>query len=258
MALVDGTAGLSFRSVLAVALLLAPLSASAQVSARDREAIVRLAQSRGADEGDVAPLLDEVTRASERGLPQPTLLNKVKEGLSKGHPPARVQAVLKDLVGQLDAARGMLGNAGDEAMRTRAMVMLAEALGRGVTRPEFEELRRLAQEGAPPPQSEGLAIGARFWALLKEAGFSTAALPLVAETVRQDYRAADVATLAREMAARRDDLASGTRLDALRQAVRRGERPERLLPPRDAGAVERPRVEPQRTPDRPERQRPAR
>ena len=254
----DGMAGLSFRSALVTVMLIAPVVASAQVGSRDREEIVRMAQTRGIAEGDLAPLLDDVSRAAERGLPQPTLLNKVKEGISKGHPPARVHAVLKDLIGQLDAARGMVGNAGDDDMRSRAVVILAEALGRGVTPAEFEELRKLAEQGGPPRQPEALAIGARFWALLKEAGFTTAALPLVAETVRRDYRAADVAALAREMAARRDDLATGARLDALRDAVRRGERPERLLPPRDAGTIERPRAERPPPPDRTERQRPAR
>ena len=258
MALAGGMAGFSFRNALAALLLLVPLAATAQVGPGDREEIVRLAQSRRIPEADVAPLVDEVSRASERGLPQATLLNKVKEGLSKGYPAARVHEVLKDLIGQLDAARDMLGTTGDEAMRTRAIVMLAEALGRGVTRDEFEELRKLAADGGTPRQSESLAIGARFWALLKEAGFTTAALPLVAETVRQDYRAADIVSLARDMAARREELTAGTRLDALRQAVRRGERPERLLPPRDAGTIERPRAERPQPPDRTERQRPAR
>jgi hypothetical protein len=150
----------------------------------------------------------------------------------------------------------MLGTGGDDAARARATVKLAEALGRGVTRDEFGELRKLTEEDGRSAPLEGLAVGAGFWAQLKEAGFSTVALGVVAETVRRDYRASDVAALARNMAARREDLATPARLNALRDAVRRGERPERLVPARDAaGAAERPRTDvPQRpTTDRPER-----
>jgi hypothetical protein len=257
MVLAGGTARSSFLSALLVAAILTPCAASAQVSARDRGDVLRQAQSRGLAEADVAPLIDEVDRAGARGLPQTILLNKVREGIAKGYPPARVHEAVRTLVGYLDTAREMIGSVPDDAMRVRAAVTLAEALSRGITRAEFVELRRLAEDGGPPRAAEGLAHGARFWALLKEAGFTPRdALPLVAETVRQDFRASEVTALAREMVARREDLATPARLEALREAVRRGDRAERLLPPRDAqGAVERPRQE-RPAPTRPERERP--
>jgi hypothetical protein len=259
MGLAVRTAGSSFRSALVVGVLLLPSLALGQISGADRDEVLRLGQTRGLSTADLTPLLQEIERASERGLPQPTLLNKAKEGISKGYPPSRVLGVVREFVGHLDTAREAIGAVGDEAARTRTTVMLAEALLGGVTRVEFQEIRRLAEEGGAAPRAEGLAVGARFWMLLKQAGFTTSALPLVAETVRQDFRAADVTALAREMAARRDNLAAADRLEALRQAVRRGERPERILPPRDAQRpVERPRIEPQRAPERPQAERPAR
>ena len=257
MALAGGTARLSFLSAVLVAAMLIPGVASAQVSARDRDEILRQARSRDAADADVALLIQEVDRAAERGLPQPMLVNKVKEGLAKGHAPARVHEVVRGLVGHLDAAREMIGSVPDEAMRMRAMMTLGEALSRGVTRAEFAELRKLAEQGGPTRTAEGLALGARFWSLLKEAGFTASdALPLVAETIRQDFRASEVTALEREMVARRQDLDAPGRLDGLRDAVRRGDRPERLLPPRDAqGTADRTRGERSAPPPRPERER---
>lgn len=253
MALAGRTARLSCRSAALVVVLLTPCAALAQVSEADRAAIARLGQSRGVAQADLAPLVDEVSRAGERGLPQQPLLNKVKEGLAKGHTAVQVLAVVRDLAGHLDSARGLLGPAVSDAARTRATVMLAEALLKGVTRPEFERLRELAETGGAPTRSEGLAVGAQFWALLKEGGFSDSVLPVVAEAVRQEYRAADVATLAREMVVQRADLATADRLDGIRDAVRRGERPERVLPPRDARPVRPQRPERTERPERPER-----
>lgn len=259
MALAGGMARSSFRSVLLFTAILAALPAWAQVGAGDRAEIVRLAESRGGTEADVAPLIQAVNGAVDRGLPQPPLVNKVKEGLSKGYPPARVQAVLSDLVGRMDGAREMLGSVPDEAMRARAIVVLAEALGRGITRDEFLELRRLVEDGGPPPEAERLAQGAKSWALLREAGFPAAdALPLVAEAVRQGFRDTELIALAREAALRREDLAA-TGLGTLRDAVRRGERPERLFPRDAPDTPERsPRVERPPAPERPERERPER
>lgn len=248
-------AGFSFLSAALLVVMLAPLPAWAQVGADDRAEILRLARLRGATEADVAPLIREVNGAVDRGLPQPPLVNKVKEGLSKGHPPARVQAVLTDLVRHMEAARELLGAVPDEGARARATVVLGEALFRGVTRDEFLELRRYVEQGAARPDAERLALGARTWSILKEAGFSASdALPLVADAVRLGFRDSDMMALAREATARREDRAA-TPVDALRDAVRRGQ-PER--PPRDAHDVpERPRAERPRAPERPAERPPA-
>ena len=53
--------------------------AFAQVSAADRADVVRLAQTRGIAEGEIAPLISDVERAAAQGLPATPLLNKIKE-----------------------------------------------------------------------------------------------------------------------------------------------------------------------------------
>lgn len=262
MAFVAGTAGLWFRSVLLVAALALPAEVAAQVSPEDRQDIVRLAGLRGATEADVAPLLQEIDQAAERGLPQSALLNKAKEGLSKGHPPARVHAVVRDIAGHLDTAREVIGSVADSTAGTRAMGLVARALAGGVTRAEVTRLRQLIDDGGPPADAERLALGVRFWAHLREAGLPPReTLPLVAETIRQNYRAADLTRLAREMTARGAELATPARIEALHQAIARGERVERLLPPRDRQrGVNRARPEVRRPADRepPQRERPGR
>jgi hypothetical protein len=251
---------LLFRSLTLLAAMLVAVPAWGQVSTADRADIVRLAQARGAGEADVQPLLQEVDRAVQRSLPSAPLVNKVKEGLAKGFPPARVLTVLRDFVANMDTARDMLGNVPDESARLRATIVLTEALSRGMTRAEFDELRRLTEQNGAAQGGDRLALGARTWAALKEAGFpGSTALPLVAEAVRQGFRDADLLALAREATTRRQEL-SASDLTALREAVRRGERPERLFPPREAPETpERTRTErPAATPTRPEAQRPER
>jgi hypothetical protein len=247
-------AGWSFPRRLAsasrvLAVVLAAATARADVGPEDRRAIVRLIESRGGAAADVTPLIEEVNRASQRRLPQPPLVNKLKEGLAKGVPLGRIQAVLRDLVGRFDTARELLGGRLTEAASDRAIEVLAEALGLGITTHEVREIERLAQQGTKPVDGEALAYGAKSWALMKEAGISPDdGLALVAEAIRQGFRSAELVALGRELVGHREDLAAGRiSLEAVRQAVARGERPERLFPPRDAAE--------RRRPERPEQQR---
>ena len=237
MALAGGMAESWFRSAALVVMVVAAAPAWAQVRPEDRAEIVRLAQSRGFAEPAVLPLLEEADRAVQQGLPSAPVVNKIKEGLSKGYPPPRVLPVVRDLIGQMDTARTILGNVPDEAVRTRAMLVLTEALGRGVTRAEVEELRGLLDQGAAPP--ERLAQGARAWALMKEAGLlRTEALSLVAEAVRQGFRDAELLSLAREAAARREVPATPERPRVERPAV--PERPQPQRPEAKRPEVQRP------------------
>ena len=249
MASGGGMAAWSFLSALALATMLAPAGAAAELAAQHRRDIARLAESRGVAAGEVAPLVEEIDRAASRGLPAGPLANKVKEGLAKGVPPARVQTVLRGLVGNMDSAVGLLGTVPDAALRARAIEVLAEALGRGVT---AEDVKRLAQ-GAGAAPAESLAFGAKGWALLREAGIpSDDGVALMSEAMRHGFRSADLLALAREVSRRRDEFASGrASLDAVREAVRRGERPERVMPPERVEWRERAPVPP--VPERPER-----
>jgi hypothetical protein len=245
------------RSWFLSALLLAmgSLPAAAELRPEERQEVVTLAESRGHPAGDVAPLLEEIERAAAAGLPPAPLFNKVKEGLAKGVPPARVHTVLRDIAARMTTARRILGDtrAADEA---RAVEVLGEALGRGATPEEVAEIARLTQT-APASDPTALAFGAKCWALLKEAGIAASdGLPLVADAVRQGFRGPELMLLAREVGRRRDDFASGrASLDAIRQGVQRGERPERLFPPERGTRVERPETPERDRPEAPERTR---
>ena len=255
MASVDGMAAWWSRSLIAAALLTAP--AAAEIGPAERQEIARLAEARGTAPSDVAPLVDEIDRAAARGLPATSLLNKLKEGLSKGVPPARVHGVLRDMASRMDVARDLLGAVPDEAARTRSIEVLAEALGRGATAADVKEIARLAKTDGGP-SSESLAFGAKSWALMREAGIPAAGgVGLVVEAMRQGFRPAELLTLAREVGARREDFETGRlSLDAVREAVRRGERPERVLPPQRPERPQRPPDRPERPADKPERQQP--
>lgn len=226
-------------SVWLAAALLMPRHAWSQITAADRAEIVRLAQQRGAGDAAVAPIIQDIDAAAQRGLPQTPLVNKVKEGLAKGHPAARIHVVVKDLAGHLDRARGLLGSSTDAA-GARAIVVLGEALFRGVTPAEVSELQRLLQQGTAPAAAERLALGAQTWATLREGGVApTTGLPLVADAVRAGAREADLARVARDaVAARRGDGAP------VRPRVERPSAPERPSVPERPARPER--VEPPR------------
>ena len=228
---------------------------AAEVGPKDREDILRLAKARGRSAADAEALVEEVDRASARGLPQPPLVNKLKEGLAKGIPPARVQAVLRDLAGRLDRARELLGESRDASGSSRAIEVLADALGRGLTAEDVREIERQLRGGGSRPDTEILAFGAKSWALMREAGVDPQdGLSLLVEAVRQGYRAMDLLTLARELGRHRAELSRGQmNLEAVRESIRRGDPPERLFPTRDD------RERPDRIPpERPTRVRPER
>jgi hypothetical protein len=165
-----------------------------------------------------------------------------------------VQAVVRDMAARMTAAVRILGDARDAA-QARAVEVLGEALGRGATPEEIAEIARLL--AAAPADPTGLAFGAKCWALLKEAGIPAGeGVPLVADAVRQGFRGPELMLLAREVGRRRDDFTSGrASLDAIRQGVQRGERPERLFPPDRGSRVERPETPERERPETPERTR---
>src|SRR5262245_56062124 len=142
MASVAGMARYGFLNAALLAAFL-PSGARAEVPPEERQEMLRLVLARGGTAQELTPLVDEVDRAAAAGLPQAPLVNKLKEGLAKGVPLARVHSVLKDLAGNLRSAGGLLPEGGDPSVRARATVVLAEALARGATEPEVQELHRL-------------------------------------------------------------------------------------------------------------------
>ena len=68
------------------------------LSNQDLAEIDRLRAAQGHSAEAVNPLLEQVTKAGEKGLPIEPLANKVKEGLAKGVEPKRIEPVLRQMV----------------------------------------------------------------------------------------------------------------------------------------------------------------
>ena len=103
-----------------------------------------------------APAVEQIeaqlTWARAAGLPVEPLLDKAVEGIAKRVPNDRIVSAITQLAGQLERARGLLG---DGAPPTPADVSaVADALRRGVPEPAIERVAR----GADPAEPVALAI----------------------------------------------------------------------------------------------------
>ena len=205
------------------------------LTVQDRDTITRLGSAQGRSENEIAPLLDHVSKAGERGLPTESLLNKVREGLAKGVEPKRIDPVLRQMTSRLESAHEVLQEAGSRGMeegnRQRAIETMAEALSRGTTVDEVRELSRLSQDGRHRATQEELAAGAKGLAVMKEGRVpSKDGTALVGEGMKQGYRPSELLDLSREVKRRGSDFEEGrASLKAIREQVRHGERSDRLF-----------------------------
>lgn len=210
-------------------------SSAEPLTAHDREEVNRIGSAQGRSAGEINPLLDQVSKAGERGLPTESLLNKVKEGLAKGVEPQRIDPVLRQMTARLEAAHEVLEEAKTSGMtegnRQRALETMAEALARGATKDEVRELSRLSQDGRHKATQEELAAGAKGLAVMKEGRIpSKEGTALVGEGIRQGYRASELLDLGREVKRRGSDFEEGrASLQQLREQVSRGERSDKLF-----------------------------
>jgi hypothetical protein len=218
-----------------VAVLTAATVLAEPISVQDRDAITRLGSAQGRSEEELRPLLEQVTKAAERGLPSEALVNKVKEGLAKGVEPQRIDPVLRQMTSRLEAAHEVLEEAKArgiaEGNRQRALETMAEALARGATRDEVRELSRMSQDGRHKATQEDLAAGAKGLAVMKEGHIpSKEGTALVGEGIRQGYRASELLDLGREVKRHGSDFEAGrASLQQLRDQVSRGERGDKLF-----------------------------
>ena len=218
----------------ALCLTAAPTLADS-LSNQDREEINRLRLAQGHSVEDVNPLLEQVTKAGEKGFPTEPLANKVKEGLAKGVEPKRIDPVLRQLTSRFESAQELLQEAGTRGMvegnRQRALETMAEAFARGATVDEVRELTRLSQDGKQKATQEVLAAGAKSLAVMKEGKIPTKdGAALVGEGIRQGYRPSELLDLSREVKRRGSDFQEGrASIQSLREQVSRGERGDRLF-----------------------------
>lgn len=228
---------------LALLLLGSPAFADS-LSSQDREEINRLRSAQGHSAEDVNALVEQVTKAGEKGLPTEPLTNKVKEGLAKGVEPKRIDAVLRQLVTHFESAHEILQESTAKGMvdaaqgnRQRALEGLAEALSRGATAEEVRELAKTTQGTGAKVSQEALASGAKSLALLKEAKIPMKdGAALVAEGLRQGYRSTELADLAREIKRRGPEFQQGRlNLQHIRDQVSKGQRADRIFRDSDRG-----------------------
>ena len=212
------------------------------LSTQDREAINRLSMVRGHSAEEVNQLIEQVSRAGERGLPTEPLANKVKEGLAKGVEPRRIDPVLKQMVGNFESAREVLQDSvtkgmvdQDQGNRQRAMESLAEAFSRGATVDEVRDLARSGHQQGQRMSPDMLGSGAKSLAVIKEAMIpSKDGAAVVAEGMRQGFRSSELADLAREIKRHGQDFREGrVTTESIRDQISRGERSDRLF--RDQG-----------------------
>lgn len=226
-------------AVAVICLIAAARVTSAQVTAQERDTLVRQAEAAGA-----------------KGLPVAPLMNKIREGIAKKHDAKQIELVVSQRVAHLETADRIVrevepGVAG--ASRESAMTVLLEALESGLT---AEEIRTLQQQAAPAV-AQDLAGAAKGLAFIKDAGQPVnEGTAVMTEAIRQRFRPFDMQDLGREVKRREADYRSGrASLRALRDAIARGTRPDVLLRDSRSVIVERPAVTRPAT-DRPERPTP--
>ena len=201
-----------------IPLLLALWLAPAWSAAQDTDRLLRLA--------------DE---AEAKGLPSAAVSNKIREGLAKGVAPGVIERVVRQMTANLEAADALMREmtpppAGVE--RERSVTLVAEALGGGVTADEVRDLRQRGQAaGKPSLDAESVATAAKGLALIKDTRLPAAdGSAVIVEAIRQGFRPADVLELGRAVKRREADYRAGrATLQALREAIARGERPEQLF-----------------------------
>jgi hypothetical protein len=245
------------RLLLAVCAGLVAVPCAAQtLTAPERETIVRMRVDRGGRAEDVAGLIRQVDAAAAQGLPAEPLASKVREGLAKGHDPARIEPVIRQMAADLGTADTLLREQGPSGAAARsAVILLAEALGSGVSPDEVRALGRLAQRPGTAPSADVLAGAARGLSFIKEARLpADDGAQVMAESVRQGYRQHEVLDLGREIRRRatayREDRAL---FRTLREAIARGERTDRLFRDVRPDPVVRPASDREPAPDRPVR-----
>ena len=241
--------------------LSASVSAGQSVSAPERETLVRLGVDRGGQAEDIEALLRQADEAAAQGLPFEPLTNKIREGLAKGADAKRIDVVIRQLATNLETADQLVRelDPGTPALgHEEEVTMLAESFGAGVTPDEVREIRRQAQTSGTSLSLPELASAAKGLAFVKDARLpALEGTEVMVEALRQGFRAHEILDLGRDIKRREADYQAGRAdLGALRDAIARGDRPERLIRNERndrVERVERPSTARPEPSDRPER-----
>jgi hypothetical protein len=193
------------------------------------------------------------------------LTNKIHEGIAKGHPADRIEAVVRQMTMQLELADRLIREVDPSSTptaRESSVILLAEAVAGGVTETEIRDINQVAQKAGTPVRSpEVLASAAKALSFIKSAELpASQGTEVVVAAVRSAYPPHEIVDLGRQVKRREADYRSGREsLGALRDAIARGDAPDRLFrdarPPsadRPASTRPAPPARPE-TPPRPER-----
>jgi hypothetical protein len=230
------------RLISLVMCLTAAPALAESLSNQDRAEIDRLRAAQGHSAEAVNPLLEQVTRAGEKGIPIEPLANKVKEGLAKGVEPRRIEPVLRQMVTHFDKAQELLQESRAKGVTDqgqgssqRALESLAEALSRGATADEVRELARSGQHQGQKMSEDMLATGAKSLAVMKEAHIPPKdGAAVVAEGMRQGFRPSELTDLAREMKRHGQEFREGRlTTQSIQERVSKGERSDKLFSDQD-------------------------
>jgi hypothetical protein len=225
---------LSGRKLIALALVAAAsvvapgVCAAQSVSPAERESLDRV-----------------VAETAALGLPAASLANKIQEGIAKGAAATRIEAVIRQMAGNLQIADQLMRETepATSPARDASLTLLAESLGSGVTPDEVRQLHQAARAAGPMAVSaESLASAAKGLAFIKDAQLPIAdATAVIAETLKRGFRAHEILDVGREVRRRERDYRTGrASLRALRDAIARGDRPDQLFRDSRAETVARP------------------
>jgi hypothetical protein len=246
----------------AVGVKMSPIAAAQAVTPSEREALVRLRTDRGGTAQDIDGLLRRVEDAAARGLPAAPLTSKIREGLAKGHSPQRIEPVIQQMAVNLETADRLLRELGPAgADQSASVALLAESLGSGVSADEVRGIVRLSAASATTTNSnralnaDRLAGAAKGLSFIKDARLPVSeGTAVIVEAVRQGFRSHEMLDLGRGIKLREADYHAGrASLQALREAIARGERPEQLFRDPRPEAPARPAAARPESVDRPER-----
>jgi hypothetical protein len=231
--------------LLALFALVASLSvpvgqAAAELPEQEIIALVQQATAQGRSAEEVNRIVEHAKTADSRGLPADTLVDKIREGLAKGVESPRLERVVVTMRTHLETAQDLLeevesqssgDNTQTQASRQRAIKTLAEALGRGATSEEVKGLSRSMRDAGVTVRAGTLAAGAKGLALMKEGGLPVpASTALILTAVQRGVPPRALLDLARELKADGQGLRDNpARLQAIQQAIERGERVEKPL-----------------------------
>jgi len=199
--------------------------------------VTKLGEAKGRSPDDMKRLIAHAQRAEARGLPSEPLLDKIREGLAKGVDSGRIEQRLNSMTSNMEKADALLKETETPGKgqtlpqdRGRALGVLAEALGRGVTPDEVRSLHRSIGEGNRDAQPEALAYSAKGLAIMKEGGLPPdESKAVMAAASRHGSNAAGLLDLARELKSRGQEFRDKpARLQDIRNAVERGERLDKL------------------------------